>query len=1074
MKKKITLVLAAICGMTLVLSAGTTYTWKGPTSGNAVWNNADNWNPSTGIPNAGDTAKFSGEMNVSLTDNIVLNDGTLIIQTTASGKTLVHLTGVISGSGGIRKTGDGNVYLDNTANTYTGQTIIAGPWNSQLYAANIKNIGEPSSLGQPTGENAALDFPDGNGAKLTINAASTFNTDRPFSGRYPYVCILANGTLNCNGHVSGSSVGSRNSGTVNIYNSFTGSVARTDGGTLNLLGTDNKIGGITSSQGTVNVYSFGDGTGTFGLGQSGSGSTGTVAWKGAGDVTVPHNITVSRNGTLMNSSAGTTFRVTGTISSAYDPAQFNVRGSGTIVLDGALPASIKLYAMDSAKVVLNGANVATNATTLQNSSTTYINNSWTVTDRPTATMTVESTAMLAGTGTVNVASVTVKGTLGAGSIETPGTFTVSCPLTLATGSKLKLRIGRSVQDRIDAQAVTVGGSVTVNLEAFGDPIRSGTYRLLDWSSISGSTAGIILGTGAPEGSLLSTDGSGLVLTVPASGDTYTWQGDGTANAWDTTSLNWLLGSDVSAYVAGASARFDDTGSASPAVNLSSRIAPMAVTVDASSKNYTFSGTGGLTGAMSLVKRGAATLTMETANDYTGSTLINAGKLVLNGSLSGSSVIVKDGANLEQGAGGVIAGDGVTVSVGDGTNIVHGANTFSGRVEQNATGGRQAWMYVNNAQSFGAASEVWIHGNLNSNSGVLFDNTASISGKKLVIANASGHRPGISSSNNIRGGWLGDIVGEAGSGNGDNLYLTSSMGSADPGGTLTIGVAGGDNVISGKIAGVNFRGWRGTTKLYSRMNLTCDLFRNDQGSAHLYSTNNVHGNLLLSEGTFSIRATNAFCTTAGVTMGKNQNGTFATFELYGCDQILAGISDGYENNKAFTNTRTISTPAGMPAVLTLNPASGKSYRFGYVGTTSTRTVMTGPLSIVKTGDGSQTFGGTYAITGSIEVRGGTLALASTNVFEHASVHIVSGGTLACSVQNALGGAVDLVIGAANGTAGVVQLDANQTANRLFIGGAMKRAGTYGGPSSTASTRLACFSGTGVLTVRRGGGTMLIFR
>ena len=66
------------------------------------------------------------------------------------------------------------------------------------------------------------------------------------------------------------------------------------------------------------------------------------------------------------------------------------------------------------------------------------------------------------------------------------------------------------------------------------------------------------------------------------------------------------------------------------------------------------------------------------------------------------------------------------------------------------------------------------------------------------------------------------------------------------------------------------------------------------------------------------------------------------------------------------------------------------------------------------------------------------------------------------------------GAADGTAGVVRLDADQAANQLFIGGAMKRAGTYGGPSSTASTRLACFSGTGVLTVLHGGGTMLIFR
>ena len=241
----------------------------------------------------------------------------------------------------------------------------------------------PSSLGQPTGANAALNFPDGNGAKLTINTASTFSTDRPFNGKYPYVCIVSGGTLNCNGEVSGTSVGSRNSGTVNIYNAFTGNVYRTDGGTLNIRNTANKISTVSSAQGTINLYSFGDAaSGTISLGQSSSGSTGTVAWKGAGDCTLPHTIGVSRNGTLANSSAGTTFRVTGAISASYIPAQFNVRGSGTIVLDGAFPASIRLYALDSAKVVLNGANVATNAATLQGTTATYINNSWVATGAP--------------------------------------------------------------------------------------------------------------------------------------------------------------------------------------------------------------------------------------------------------------------------------------------------------------------------------------------------------------------------------------------------------------------------------------------------------------------------------------------------------------------------------------------------------------------------------------------------------------------------------------------------------------------------------------------------------------------
>ena len=70
--------------------------------------------------------------------------------------------------------------------------------------------------------------------------------------------------------------------------------------------------------------------------------------------------------------------------------------------------------------------------------------------------------------------------------------------------------------------------------------------------------------------------------------------------------------------------------------------------NSTAKSYTFSGAGGITGGTGLLISGGGTVTLQTANTYSGNTNVNNGTLNLNsgGSISSAS------ANLNIGGGTV--------------------------------------------------------------------------------------------------------------------------------------------------------------------------------------------------------------------------------------------------------------------------------------------------------------------------------------------------------------------------------------------------------------------------------------
>lgn len=143
-----------------------------------------------------------------------------------------------------------------------------------------------------------------------------------------------------------------------------------------------------------------------------------------------------------------------------------------------------------------------------------------------------------------------------------------------------------------------------------------------------------------------------------------WRGDGGGNVWDLNlTANWHDGIGASKFATGNEVRFDNSGSALPAIELRGNLQPSAVKVS-SSQAYAFTGAGAINGTTGLLKEGSGTLTLHGAHGYTGNTVVNAGELSVrnsSGSATGSgSVSVAALASLS-GSGRI--GGAVTVAAG---------------------------------------------------------------------------------------------------------------------------------------------------------------------------------------------------------------------------------------------------------------------------------------------------------------------------------------------------------------------------------------------------------------------------
>lgn len=176
------------------------------------------------------------------------------------------------------------------------------------------------------------------------------------------------------------------------------------------------------------------------------------------------------------------------------------------------------------------------------------------------------------------------------------------------------------------------GNNTIHINLLGDSVQRGTYTLIAYSgTFSGNTENIDV-TGIPgvPWELTNSDNAIRIrfkkVREPA---LLIWKG-GDPNEWDVVnSLNWLNDGIADWFVPGDTVLFSDEGILYNEVRLKGALLAGEVQIEASG-DYTFTGSGSITGAGNLLKNGTGTLYILNINDYTGSTIIQQGIIEIAG------------------------------------------------------------------------------------------------------------------------------------------------------------------------------------------------------------------------------------------------------------------------------------------------------------------------------------------------------------------------------------------------------------------------------------------------------------
>ncbi|WP_210337918.1 autotransporter-associated beta strand repeat-containing protein [Bosea sp. 46] len=572
-------------------------------------------------------------------------------------------SGVISGSGGLTKSGAGELALSGT-NTYMGGTTIAG---GRLSVSTDANLGAAS--GGLTLDGGTL-VASGFGTARAVTLGSSGGTIEVASGQ----------NLSHSGTISG-----------------TGDLIKSGDGWLILSGSSTYSGATTVSAGTLYINGAGalsaasDYTIAAGALLDINDGVGTVT---AGSIAGAGSIRIEQDSTLEAGATNASTIFSGVIS---DRGSLRKVGSGTLTLTGnnsyaggttitggklAVGADVNLGAA-SGGLTLDGGTLLV---------TSSFSSARTVTlGSAGGGIEVDSGVSFAHSGTISGTGGLTKS--GTGQLSLSGSSTYSGATTVSAGT---LYIDRS-------QAMSAASDYTVAAGA-----------LLNVNDTLGTvTAGSIAGAGQ----LRIENGSTLETGATNASTTFTGMiydagsirkvGTGTLTL---TQENTYSGGTTIAGGAISISKDSNLGSTSGALTLDGGVLQVTgTTLNGLARNIILGSNGGgfdiveagnsfivnqsLSGTGSLSKTGAGTLVLKGASSYSGTTTVSGGTLragVAGAFSSNSAFTVASGATLDL-AGfsqtiGSLAGTG-TVTLGSGT-LTAGANnsstTFSGTIT--GTGG----------------------------------------------------------------------------------------------------------------------------------------------------------------------------------------------------------------------------------------------------------------------------------------------------------------------------------------------------------------------------------------------------
>jgi autotransporter-associated beta strand protein len=634
-------------------------------------------------------------------------------------------------------------------------------------------------------------------------------------------------------------------------------------------------------------------------------------------------------------------------------------------------------------------------------------------------------------------------------------------LTLTNNSSLVIDSGSNTPSTtvapIAVRSLVLGTNLGLKLEAatFSGLAINQSYPLATWTTsgpADGSAFTTIL-TPRLSGNF-GVAGNTLYLTVTynAAGLPISWNtGDGT---WDTLTTNWVDNSlSPTTYLnLQDGVIFGDAASAlgNPTITLDSVVSPTGVTMNSTSHDYTISGSGGIAGAgrLTLDAANTKTLTLATANTYTGGTVINGGTLKLSGAgtvgAAGAAVAVSSGALLDlNGTNQTIAftaGTGTpvgTVANNSGSGISTLTLTLSGVAPINGGVGT----IVDSTTIPGGKVAVVITGNTQPMSNAnTYSGGTTVNGGAFLYLNASSPlgagtgpitltAPGTGATGNTGSGlvvdsvtYANDITGagyiHSNSGTSNIVTFTGNLtntgpyiwrGGAVAGNSFNFAGNGTTSVLSGVIGS--------TTSQVNGAVATGNIIKSGTGTLTLSGANVYTGTTTVSAGTLNLTG-NRTATAGAFTVG-NLNGTTGILNVsngtFQTGNVFVGVGDGTAvgviNQSGGTLTmagdQLLLGNGGIAGTLTGNGGNGT---YNLSGGTLTATAVASRGVMLGTNDGgTSTFNltgtGNLTLTGASQLmvgRSDSPVTNTTNLFNQ------TGGT--ASVTNlSIGGAAATATG-----------------------------------------------------------------
>ena len=608
------------------------------------------------VLNDGGILRSTGGSN-TLSGQVTLNgaDANRFIQATSG--TALNVSGQITGTGGFTVNDAGTVQLQNAANDYAGDTVInAGTLNFNATGAIpattnlVVNGGTfatgniPRTIGSLSGNGGTIN----GGNVVTTNQSTTTTWNGVLSGTT--LQMSGTGSLTLGGtadNVSGSVT--VNSGTVVFAKGNTAQVAQAvhtvgggltiNGGTLQLAGSYNN----STSLGTgVNLAPGGFDPATY-VDQIYNAVTvnlngGTMDLNGRQEA-INGLVSTGSGGTLTNTSAapaklyvgyqGATSTFGGSIDNGAGTVAVEKIGTGTLTLTGISNFTGGLVQATGNTALAAGA-------VLGNTPITVTSGTFTLDGtHGTGAIALNGTSTFAGAGTSGGTLTAATGTtvrVGTASIGLQASTLTLGGLTLGGGVNLNLDFTGSAIDKVAttaANGLTLNGVNSLNV-VLGAGWVSGTYPIFTYAGTLQGTGVSALALTTPTGHStvnIVDNGSGTVNLVVASTPNK-WVGN-VNSTWDTgTTTNWNASDNL--FLEGDTVIFDDTATTFTP-NIAANQTPAGVTFN-NTTPYTLTSstsTVGIAGAGGLIKTNTGTVTISSANTYTGTTDVQAGTLIAN-------------------------------------------------------------------------------------------------------------------------------------------------------------------------------------------------------------------------------------------------------------------------------------------------------------------------------------------------------------------------------------------------------------------------------------------------------------